>query len=45
MVRIDRGEELHLTTVHAGYAPEKIDLRCDNAVDGQERLVTLRSSQ
>ncbi len=45
MVRMDTGEELHVTTVQAGYAPEKLDLRCDNTVNGQERLVTLRSSQ
>ena len=45
MVRIDRGEELHVTTAHAGYAPERIDLQCDNTVNGQERLVTLRRSQ
>jgi hypothetical protein len=44
MVRMDRGEELHLATVHAGYASEKIDLLCDNALIGQERLVTLRRS-
>jgi hypothetical protein len=44
MVRMETGEELHLMTLHAGYASEKLDLLCDNALIGQERLVTLRKS-
>jgi hypothetical protein len=45
MVRMDRGEELHLTTAHPGYVPENIDLRCDDNLVGPERLITLRKSE
>lgn len=44
MLRMARGEQIHLRTVHPGFLSEDLDLTCDRNLIGQERIMTLRKT-